>query len=124
MPRARPEHKIQAAIVALWKLRGKAGSLVFAVPNGGLRDPIVGAYLKQEGVLPGVADLAVISPSGKMGWIEVKGPRGRLSDEQKWFGDYVRERGHAFAVVKDLGDAQIVLATWGILRGSGRELVE
>lgn len=89
---------------------------MFAIPNGGRRDAVTGAYLKAEGVLPGIADLAVIAPSGKMGWLEVKAPRGRLSEEQKWFADFVRARGHEFAVVKDLGDAQIVLALWGALR--------
>lgn len=62
-------------------------ALMYAVPNGGKRDPVTAAKLKQEGVKPGVPDVCLPVPRG--GWaalyLEMKAPNGRLSpDQQHW----------------------------------------
>lgn len=62
--------------------------LLFHIPNGGLRDPIVAKQLQRQGVRPGVPDLFLPypSPGGRHGlFIEMKAENGRLSAEQKWW---------------------------------------
>lgn len=64
--------------------------MMFAVPNGGKRDPRTGAQMKYEGAIRGVADLILLIP--KKGFaslcIEMKTPKGRQSEEQiKWQGE-------------------------------------
>lgn len=79
------EHRIQQACVRWFNLqyphlRGR----LFAVPNGGRRDAVTGARLKDEGVIPGVADLIFLCPNSRYGalLIEMKTPRGRQSESQ------------------------------------------
>jgi hypothetical protein len=56
--------------------------LVFAIPNGGIRDSITAKKLKDEGVVAGIPDLFVAD--GKPGlFIEMKEPNGKLSKSQK-----------------------------------------
>jgi hypothetical protein len=72
------------------------GLLWCAVPNGGHRNPIVGARLKAQGVKPGVPDILIFTPPrGMFGIvgvaIELKRANGVPSDltpEQKqWLRD-------------------------------------
>lgn len=120
MTRAQPEHQIQASIIEFWKMRGRRDLDLFAIPNGGARNVITARRLKAEGVLAGVPDLCCILDDGRVGWLEVKAPKGRLSPEQREFSERWQKRGHRFAIVYDVKDASIVLALWGALRG-GKE---
>jgi hypothetical protein len=86
------EHQIQCEIVRLARaLSGRYPclGLLFAIPNGGARNPITGAQLKREGVRAGVPDLFLPAEGahGQHGlFLEVKTSVGRLSLEQKeWF---------------------------------------
>ena len=61
--------------------------LMFAIPNGGLRNEVVAAKLRQEGLKPGVPDIFL--PAARDGYhglsIELKNERGRMSkNQQKW----------------------------------------
>lgn len=60
---------------------------IYAIPNGGLRNKVVAAKLKREGVKPGVYDIFCSVPAG--GWhgmyMEMKVGRNTLSEEQKAF---------------------------------------
>ena len=52
------EHKIQTTCVKWFNItHPKLKGLLFAVPNGGRRDKVTAAKLKEEGVVAGVADL-------------------------------------------------------------------
>ncbi|WP_304598250.1 VRR-NUC domain-containing protein [Adlercreutzia caecimuris] len=68
----------------------------FHVPNGGSRHPAEAANLKRQGVRPGVPDLCV--PVARCGyhslWIEMKAPKGRISDAQRGWLDLLRSEGH------------------------------
>ena len=77
------EHRIQAACVRWFRL--KLAARLFAVPNGGRRDGITGARLKEEGVLAGVADLILLVPNADYHalLIEMKTPKGRQSESQR-----------------------------------------
>jgi hypothetical protein len=48
-----------------------------------------GFYLKAQGMVAGVSDLAFIRKDGKMIFIEMKTETGRVSDEQKWWQSVV-----------------------------------
>lgn len=61
--------------------------MLFAVPNGELRDIVIASKLKRQGVVKGVADLILLVP--KKGFaslcIEMKTPKGTQSEHQrKW----------------------------------------
>lgn len=80
------EHRLQCACVRWFalshpELRGR----LFAVPNGGRRDAPTGARLRDEGVVAGVADLILLARRGTYGalLVEMKTPRGRLSQAQR-----------------------------------------
>jgi len=104
------EHKIQCAIIDWARLaeRSYPGlELLHAIPNGGARDVVTGAMLKREGVLRGVPDLFLPVPysSGYSGlYIEVKTPRGKLTNEQTAFMGKARAQGYATRVVRSAQD--------------------
>lgn len=80
------EHKLQVRCVR-W-LRYNHSDLykvLFAVPNGGIRDAVISAQLKAEGARAGVADLILLKANSKHGalCIEMKTPDGKQSAKQK-----------------------------------------
>ncbi len=84
------EHAEQVALIAWWALAcrefGIDESLLFAVPNGGARNPITGRRLKDEGVRRGVPDLMLAMPNDDHSglFIELKKRNGgRVSEEQR-----------------------------------------
>ncbi len=95
-----PEHQIQQAIHRFLSIKG---IFHFAVPNGEKRDVRVGARLKEEGVLPGVSDLVLVLP-GRVVFVEIKTPAGRLSPAQKAFREAVQGLGHPYVVWRSLDD--------------------
>lgn len=76
--------------------------LIFAVPNGGNRNPREAANLKKEGVLAGVPDLVVAEPRGRFHglYIEMKRAdgKGATSKAQKDVMARLVERGYAVSV--------------------------
>ena len=78
---------------------------LFAVPNGGRRDGITGARLKEEGVLAGVADLVLLVPNANYHalLIEMKTPKGRQSDSQRaWQRAVAGNDDYLYVVVRSL----------------------
>lgn len=73
--------------------------LLYAVPNGGLRNKVVAAKMRAEGQRPGVPDYCWPrrSACGSFAglYIELKRQKGgRLADEQRKFLDGVRAQGY------------------------------
>ena len=79
------EHFEQVAYVQ-WFRRTYPGVLIFAIPNGGNRDGIVGWQLKQEGVTPDVPDL--LCPKFML-FVEMKRIGGRARPGQKLMAEYL-----------------------------------
>ena len=79
----------------------------FAVPNGGARDAITGARLKQEGVLAGVPDIFLArSACGRHGmFIEMKTKRGRVSERQRDLFPLLEAAGYAVVVARGWKEA-------------------
>ena len=85
--------------------------LIFAVPNGGKRDPREAARLKAEGVLPGVPDIVVArAASGYHGlYLEFKTPTGRTSAKQQAVIAQLVDEGYRVEIVRSAEDAWTVL---------------
>lgn len=76
-------------------------NLLFAIPNGGARDPRVGAILKATGVKKGVSDLFLpVARHGVAGlWLEMKrADGGTESKEQKEWGAEMQNQGFGYCV--------------------------
>lgn len=73
--------------------------LLYAIPNGGMRNVVVARKLKAEGVRSGVPDLCLPVPRGTFCgmYIELKRRKGAtVSDEQKsWIAELRANRYHA-----------------------------
>ena len=74
--------------------------LMFAIPNGGLRDKITASRLKAEGVRSGVYDIFL--PASRGHWhglfIEMKKPGEKRKPDQVLFGNAVQCQGYGAAV--------------------------
>ncbi|WP_085833856.1 VRR-NUC domain-containing protein [Clostridium merdae] len=70
--------------------------LLHHVPNGGKRDKIEAAHMKQQGVKRGIPDLDLPVARGKYHGlrIEMKDDTGRTSIEQDWWLGELREQGY------------------------------
>lgn len=95
------EHDIQVALMRWFALQFPAEYAVsYATPNAGKRTPRQGAYLKAEGLKPGVPDLCIpVARKGFHGlYIELKTNTGRLTKEQAAFIDGLTEQGYMAVV--------------------------
>jgi len=79
---------------------------LFAVPNGGRRDRITGAKLKEEGVLAGVADIIFLKSNRFYGalLIEIKTPKGMQSDPQIEWENKISKDGYKYTVCRSVDD--------------------
>lgn len=112
MKRKSPEHTLQTEVVHwLRNTFASENTLVFAVPMGELRHPRVAARLKAEGALAGTADLVIIE-DGRALFMELKAPKGVLSDVQKGFRARAVRAGAWYAIVWSLENAQEITKLW------------
>lgn len=103
------EHKIQCQMVKWFRLQyPKMKHNLFAIPNGGRRDAVTGAKLKEEGVLSGISDLILLKSNRFYGalLIETKTKTGSQSDTQKEWEQKITEDGYKYVVVRSLEDFQ------------------
>lgn len=96
------EHQLQVEIVKLLKLKGY---VCFSIPNHGMRSPRLGAYYKAEGLLPGVADLFILSTTKNKGiFVEVKSQKGKQQETQKQFQNDCKVHGYDYWLIKSLDE--------------------
>lgn len=101
------EHRIQVACVRWFRLKyPHLRNILFAVPNGGRRDAVTGAKLKDEGVTAGVSDLILLKPNRFYGAlaIEMKKPGGDQSKEQKEWQKICEQMGNKYVVCHSLDE--------------------
>ena len=116
MRRAQPESELQQAIV---KHLGARGYHAVHVPNGsklsgtGEQRQRTGARLKREGLKAGFPDLLVYGHSGRIGHIEVKAPKGNVSQAQEDVAAWLVGWGHNYALCRSIADVDAALADWG-----------
>lgn len=115
-PRRKPyrheEHDIQVACVNWFRCEyPHLAKSLFAVPNGGKRDKIIGGQLKAEGALAGVLDLILLYPINGSGalLIEMKTEDGELTTNQKEWIKHVSKFGYICVLVRSLKEFQTVI---------------
>jgi hypothetical protein len=103
------ETAIQAACLQHWLTLGEPNTLVAAIPNAGA--------MGQPGLTCGLADLLVITPRIRVGFIELKrDKRSPVSDGQGEFGSLCRRLGVPYALAVGRDEPISVLKAWGGLR--------
>lgn len=96
------EHLEQAHLV-MWFRRTYPDTLIFAIPNGGMRSKSQAMKLKVEGVVPGIPDLFV--PEWRL-WIEMKKVKGGVvSKEQQAMIKYLQSVNYCVIVGHGAEDA-------------------
>lgn len=101
------EHHLQVECVKWFRLAHNKDGIIYAIPNGGVRDSTTATKLKMEGALSGIPDLHIPVPRHGYGslYIEMKnGKDGRLSEHQKEVIDQLRSLGNKVEVVRTLDD--------------------
>lgn len=99
------EHRIQSACVKWFRLKyPKMRHNLFAVPNGGRRDYITGGKLKEEGVLPGVADLILLKSNRYYGGllVEMKTKTGTQKFSQSEWEKKITKDGYKYIICRSL----------------------
>ena len=111
--RSTPEADAQRAIVSALRFALPRDAIVHhcvnEVTEAGPRGARRQAILVGMGVHPGFADLIVIS-GGRVLFLEVKSPSGRLRKSQEDFRDTVMAQGFGWVLVRSLDDALGALA--------------
>lgn len=96
------ETQLQKSCVRWFRMQYRRyNKLLFAVPNGGKRDPITASRLKAEGVVPGVSDLIFLYPNGIYPFlcIEMKYGKNEQSEHQKEWQEDVESVGGLYLVI-------------------------
>ena len=101
-------HALRFALPRTAIIHHSANEVTEPGPRGGRRQ----AILTGMGVHPGFADLMVIS-GGRVLFLELKAPKGRLRPSQEAFRDAVQAQGFGWALVRSLDDALGALADHG-----------
>jgi hypothetical protein len=111
--RKHPEEDLQREVVKFLAKSLCGRSLVFHVPNGGRRSFTEAKRFKSMGVLPGMVDLGVIN-DGRLIGLELKAPKGRVSDTQAWCHARLRACGAPVFICRSLADVVAALKTMGV----------
>lgn len=110
------EHQIQTGVVQLLAFTAKPGVFWFHPANEGRRAPRSGAFLKRMGMLPGVSDLVIVLPGGKVCFLELKAPGGEIGLHQITFAERCEATGAPYAIARSTEEAHAILTKWGALR--------
>lgn len=99
------EHEIQVSCVNYFRMKYPK-FLIWAIPNGGDRNVVVGKKLKDEGALSGVPDLHVpVAMKGFHGlYIEMKAGKNKPTDKQLNIMDKLRSEGYKCEVCYTLDE--------------------
>ena len=108
------ESQIQSSIVKYLRLVLPKNYRCFAVPNGSQRTATGAPANSVAGLTPGIPDLAIVG-AGTIYFLEVKGPKGRLSPAQSEFGDFCLYQAMVpWACVHSVDQVRIALKEWQI----------
>ena len=105
---AASEHDLQVSCVRLFRYKYREyGEMLFAIPNGGKRNPKEAARLKAEGVVSGIPDLFLSVPKGKYHgmFMELKnGKSNNLTENQKRMMYKLQMFGYKTVIIRSLED--------------------
>lgn len=85
---------------------------VFAVPNGGTRNPVEAMTMKATGTRAGVSDLIFLFPEGRSVFMELKTETGKQSDAQIAFEKRVIELGFNYHVCRNFEESIAVVTSY------------
>ena len=109
----REEDQIQSAIVAY--VRAVAPRIiVYAIPNASRRTQSGRASNAVPGLLPGMPDLGLAIPDGRAAFIEVKTPKGKLSDNQKGILAQMDYHSIPYIVATGIDEVRVFLCFLGV----------
>ncbi|MBT9923458.1 VRR-NUC domain-containing protein [Bacteroides uniformis] len=109
------EHKMQCACVKWFRLEyPKLKDMLFAVPNAARRSARNGAYMKDEGMLPGVADLILLKSNRFYGalCVEMKKPDKYQRPVQKEWQKECEAAGNKYVVCRSLDEFMKVITDY------------
>ena len=109
------EHSLQCAVADLLRLNAAPGVIWTHPPNGEHRSKRTGAKLKRMGVRAGAPDFIIILPNRVTACLELKAPKGSLSQAQRLWREDCRKIGVPYSVATTLHDAQDILTAWGAI---------
>lgn len=104
----RRESKIQVEIIR--RLAGERRIRVWRNNTGSLQDPS-GRWI-QFGLVGSSDLLGILAPGGQLLAIEVKSETGKLSKEQRAFGEMVERFGGVYVVARSVADVESALSPW------------
>lgn len=104
------ESQLQQSAVAWFRLQ-YPNLMIAAIPNGGFRNTREASIMKKEGTLAGFSDLIVVG-KGRVLFVEMKTPQGRLSESQKRFKERVNSLGHEYVVCRSLEQFVCAVSRW------------
>lgn len=105
----RIEQGLQTTVAAWLSLQK---NVVWFAVNNNPRSARDGARLKKMGCKKGIPDLAFILPDGRFAAIELKSPKGVLSQEQKQWRDLIKKQGGEWALARSLEDVAHFVKEW------------
>ena len=106
------EHKLQSAAFKWFRLQyPDMAHNLFAIPNAAKRTARIGAYMKEEGLLPGVADVVLMKSNRFYGacFFEFKTKTGRQSDSQKEWESKITQDGYKYVIIRSLDEFRKVV---------------
>lgn len=110
------EHEEQVALFRWWRLQyPRQELLLFAIPNGGAREPITGSRLKAEGVRAGVPDMLLAMPAGRHAGLFLELKRrygGKVSQPQIAMLNALARSGYAVAVCYGFEEARRTITAY------------
>lgn len=101
------EHRIQVECVSWFRFQyPQCRHNLFAVPNGQKRSAATAQYLKDEGLLPGVADLILLKSNQHYGalLVEMKTDKGRQRPNQKEWQSLIEKDGYRYVICRSVDD--------------------
>ncbi len=112
------EHSLQVLVIRHLSYGVNDGINYFAIPNAARRTWATAAWMKAEGLQPGVADLCFMFPQGKCAWLELKtdSKKSKQSDDQVNFERICKRLGHPYAVARNIDEALAILRKWKVLK--------
>jgi hypothetical protein len=109
---AHPEAALQKRIVQFLLMND---AFYFSIPNESKRSVVMGAHMKQMGLIPGAADLGIVV-DGKIHFLEVKDAKGEQSASQREFQKRCQANKIPYAICFSLTEALAYLQHWKAIK--------
>lgn len=106
------EADLQRFVFDTLRLYGVPDLVAYHAFNESKRAPRNAGFYRRLGMLPGVADIALVRPGGHAAYLELKSAKGHLSSDQRAFRDLCERNGTPYAVARTPDEAAEVLFGW------------